>query len=141
MCCEDIISKALVHGVSWLGGSYLVKSQHLPGHLAAIVQSDSHPVVDLESQRQSLHRKLAEAGRMIAAVIEGHIWVLYVRSRPAISLRVSLLMSTSRYKCDGLEASTHHLALLVGRHLCDKMLQSSFFWFSKIGVLQLKSGV
>lgn len=73
MCCEDIVSKALVHGVSWLRGSYLVKSQHLPGHLAAIVQSDSHPVVDLESQRQSLHRKLGEAGRMIAAVIGGHI--------------------------------------------------------------------
>lgn len=60
-----------------------VKGQHLPGHLAAIVQSDSHPVVDV-------------AG---------------------------------------------HLALLVGRHLCDKMLQSSFFWFSKIGNLQPKSGV
>lgn len=46
----------------------LVKSQHLPGHLPAIVQSDSHPVVDV-------------AG---------------------------------------------HLSLLVGRHLCDKMLQGSF---------------
>lgn len=50
-------------------------------------------------------------------------------------------MSTSRYKCDVLEASTHHLALLVGRHLRDKMLQSSFFWFSKIGDLEPKSGV
>lgn len=48
ICCQDIVSKALVHVVSWLWGSYLVKGQHLPGHLAAIVQSDSHPVVDLE---------------------------------------------------------------------------------------------
>lgn len=141
MCCGDIVSKGLFHGVSWVGRSYLVEGQHLPGHLAAIVESDSHPVVDLESRHQFLHCKLGEAGRMVASMVEGHVWVLYVRSRPAISLRVSLLMSTSRYKCDVLEASTHHLALLVGRHLCDKMLQSSFFWFSKIGVLQLKSGV
>ena len=49
-------------------------------------------------------------------------------------------MSTSRYKCDVLEAGTHHLSLLVGRHLCDKMLQSSFFWFSKIGFLGSRSG-
>lgn len=142
MCCGGIVSKALGHGVSWLENSYLVEGQHLPGHLAAIVQSDSHPVVDLEGRHQCLHRKSGEAGRMIASMIGGfHKWVLHIRNRPAISLRVSLLMSTSRYQCDVLEDSTHHLALLVGRHLCDKMLQSSFFWFSKIGILGPKSGV
>lgn len=140
MCCEDIVSNGPWYEIAQ-SGTHLVKGQHLPGHLAAIVQSNSHPVVDLEGRHQFLHRTSGEAGRIIASIIGGHIWVLYVRSRPAISLRVSLLMSTSRYKSDVLEASTHHLALLVGRHLCDKMLQSSFFWFSKIGILQPKSGV
>lgn len=140
MCCEEIVSKGPWYELAQRV-MYLVKGQHLPGHLAAIIQSDSHPVVDLEDRRQSLHCTSGEADRIIASMIGGHMWVLYVRNRPAISLRVSLLMSTSRYKCDVLESSTHHLALLVGRHLCDKMLQSSFFWFSKIGILQPKSGV
>ena len=47
MCCEDATLSVTSNCISWLRGSYLVKSQHLAGHLAAIVQSDSHPVVDL----------------------------------------------------------------------------------------------
>lgn len=30
-------------------GVYLVKCQHLPGHLASIVKSNPHPVVDLSN--------------------------------------------------------------------------------------------
>lgn len=63
MCCKDNVSKALGNSVRCLGGSHLVKGQHLPGHLAAIVQGDSHPVVDLEGRRQRLHRTY---GKLVA---------------------------------------------------------------------------
>ena len=55
--------------------TYLVESQHLAGHLAAIIESDAHPEVDLESVCQYLlptsHPEVS------LGVIEGD-----VRSRP-----------------------------------------------------------
>lgn len=69
MCCEDATSSVRGHCVSWVRGWYLVKGQHLAGHLAAIVQSDSHPVVDLEGSHQYLCRSEGEASRIIAAKV------------------------------------------------------------------------
>lgn len=70
MCCESNISKVSRYELAQRV-TYLIKSQHLPGHLAAIVQSDSHPVVDLEGRHQCLHRTSGEAGRMIASMVGG----------------------------------------------------------------------
>lgn len=73
MCCEDIVSNAKRYEQAQRV-TYLVKGQHLSSHLAAIVQSDSHPVVDLEGRHQCLHRTSGEAGRIIASMIGGHIY-------------------------------------------------------------------
>lgn len=72
MCYEHTTSSVRGHCESWIRGSYLVKGQHLPGHLAAVVQSDSHPVVDLEkAMHQCLCRSEGEASRIIAAKVRG----------------------------------------------------------------------
>lgn len=42
MCCGLLELKMLEYPAK-----YLVESKHLPGHLAAIVQGDSHAIVDL----------------------------------------------------------------------------------------------
>lgn len=68
--------------------AHLVKSQHLSSHLTAIQQSDSHPVVDLNSAHQ--YQSLAGTETMERS---SSCWE-YVRSRPARRGRVSLLMST-----------------------------------------------
>jgi hypothetical protein len=33
--------------------TYLIESKHLPGHLTPVIQSNSHPVVDLVNVRES----------------------------------------------------------------------------------------
>lgn len=56
MCCEkerervsdwDYRSRDLGGGEEGLGGSYFVESEHLAGHLSAVIESYSHAVVDL----------------------------------------------------------------------------------------------
>lgn len=59
--------------------AHLVKGQHLSGHLTAIQESDSHPVVDLSSTHQywsldgtkAMERKSRVGSTYVAGLREG----------------------------------------------------------------------
>jgi hypothetical protein len=111
--------------------AYLVKGQHLARHLAAIVESDAHPVVDLES----LSAPIPQARCVGAAKgVEEN-----VRSRPRIIAPCQSSVVNGGAQMRRGDVATHHLALLVRRrHDCDWWLLRSSVKFQKIGGLETK---
>lgn len=89
MCCQTKVNTQDAKFAEDRDRAHLVEGQHLSGHLATILKSDSHPVIDLNQVHQYYSwMRQRSASRKVLCSWEN------VRNRPGRRGRVSLLMST-----------------------------------------------